>query len=73
MLTHAYASVLSSLLYSFVNRDMFMRYRGGGVGHKATWHLNDTLGQGVMTEMDLPEEIIEDVNEENTVTNAKQR
>ena len=22
---------------------MFMRYRGGGVGHKSTWHLNERL------------------------------
>lgn len=28
---------------SFVDRDMFMRYRGGGVGHKVTSHLNHQL------------------------------
>jgi len=27
----------------FVDRDMFMRFRGGGIGHKATWDWNDFL------------------------------
>lgn len=26
-------------LNSFPDRDMFMRYLGGGVGHRATWDL----------------------------------
>lgn len=26
-------------LDSFPDRDMFMRYLGGGVGHRATWNL----------------------------------
>ncbi|KAL5482916.1 hypothetical protein ACEPAI_9511 [Sanghuangporus weigelae] len=29
--------------YRFVDRDMFMRYQGGGVGHKITSHLNEKL------------------------------
>ncbi|OCB90166.1 hypothetical protein A7U60_g2627 [Sanghuangporus baumii] len=29
----------------FVDRDMFMRYRGGGIGHKITWSLNSFLLQ----------------------------
>lgn len=54
---------------------MFMRYRGGGIGHKATWHLNDTLSQGIATETDVLDEIAqeEDEDEANIVTNAKQR
>ncbi|ETW80523.1 hypothetical protein HETIRDRAFT_418527 [Heterobasidion irregulare TC 32-1] len=27
----------------FVDRDMFMRFHGGGIGHKGTWHLNASL------------------------------
>jgi hypothetical protein len=33
----------SSKISSFVDRDIFMRFRGGGVGHRSTWHLNDRL------------------------------
>lgn len=29
--------------YSFVDRDMFMRYRGGGIGHKITRDWDDIL------------------------------
>ncbi|ETW74958.1 hypothetical protein HETIRDRAFT_332168, partial [Heterobasidion irregulare TC 32-1] len=27
----------------FVDRDMFMHFHGGGIGHKGTWHLNASL------------------------------
>jgi hypothetical protein len=33
--------------YRFANRDMFMRFRGGGVGHKATRHVDHALSQDV--------------------------
>jgi hypothetical protein len=37
---HKYVSILNSvtveyLQYRFVDRDMFMRFRGGGIGHKS--------------------------------------
>ena len=34
---------LLTLSLSFVDRDMFMRFRGGGVGHKPFWHLRKAL------------------------------
>lgn len=43
----------------FVDRDMFMRFRGGGIGHKATWDWNDFLfsdaGKPVDDDGDDPE------------------
>jgi len=34
---------LISVLFRFVDRDMFMRFRGGGIGHKATRDWDDIL------------------------------
>ncbi|KAH7920814.1 hypothetical protein BV22DRAFT_980352, partial [Leucogyrophana mollusca] len=34
---------IHSPYYRFVDRDMFMRYRGGGIGHKATRHWDAML------------------------------
>ncbi|KAL5534936.1 hypothetical protein ACEPAF_3026 [Sanghuangporus sanghuang] len=44
----------------FVDRDIFMRFRGGGIGHKSTWHLNERLMEDLQTETD---EILEADNE----------
>ena len=59
--------IILNISTSFVDRYMFMRYRGGGVGHKSTWHLNDllksTLTEVVSTDDDDDEEE-EEENEE---------
>ncbi|OCB88193.1 hypothetical protein A7U60_g4712 [Sanghuangporus baumii] len=36
----------------FVDRDIFMRFRGGGIGHKSTWHLNERLMEDLQMETD---------------------
>ena len=35
--------VLTPVRYRFVDRDMFMRFRGGGIGHKVTRDWDDIL------------------------------
>jgi len=42
----------------FVDRDMFMRFRGGGVGHRATRKRTETMSQEADT-------TIPDENEDN--------
>ena len=37
--------MLSSPFHRFVDRDMFMRFRGGGVGHKATREHTEHMSQ----------------------------
>lgn len=39
---------------SFVDRDMFMRFRGGGIGHKAMW---DALKKISKEQYELPDEL----------------
>ena len=34
-----------------MDRDIFLRFRGGGIGHKTTWNLNEELMK------DIPDEI----------------
>lgn len=34
---------LAEDVLSFVDRDMFMRYQGGGIGHRSLWPLRDIL------------------------------
>src|ERR1700722_6198995 len=33
--------IITNIVSSFVDRDMYMRYLGGGVGHQSTRHLTD--------------------------------
>jgi hypothetical protein len=46
--------ILTSILSRFVDRDMLMRYRGGGVGHKSTRAATDKFIQD-RDELDLPD------------------
>lgn len=36
-------SLTNRVTLSFVDRDMFMRYRGGGVGHRVLWPLREIM------------------------------
>ncbi|KAL5476569.1 hypothetical protein ACEPAI_3249 [Sanghuangporus weigelae] len=48
----------------FVDRDMILRYLGGGIGHKGTWHGNDNILAEILVELaELNEEDAE--NEQN--------
>jgi hypothetical protein len=50
--------MLSSQFARFVDRDMFMRFRGGGVGHRATREHTEPMSQEADT-------TIPDKNEDN--------
>jgi hypothetical protein len=55
-------------MYRFVDRDMFMRFRGGGVGHKATRGWDEFLqreGHGHDNAGDDGSESEEDVEEDS--------
>jgi hypothetical protein len=47
-------SRLSSRIPRFVDRDMFMRFRGGGVGHRATGEHTEHMSQEA--DMTIPDE-----------------
>ena len=51
--------MLSSCFPRFVDRDMFMRFRGGGVGHRATHEHTKPMSQEAGTET------VPDENEDN--------
>ena len=51
-------------VFRFVDRDMFMRYRGGGVGHKISWSFNRVLLQRDTVQDDEEEEGEEEEEEE---------
>ena len=40
---HSFPDVVSKQFPRFSDRDLFMRYRGGGVGHLTTRHINQVL------------------------------
>lgn len=57
------------ILQSFVDRDIFIRHRGGGVGHKCTWHLNESLlkdGADISAEEEENEQENEDSDSEHS-------
>ena len=56
--------------YSFSDRDMYMRYRGDGIGHRSTEISNEDLLKEIQAEIEniltaSPEEIIEDEEQAN--------
>jgi hypothetical protein len=57
----------------FVDRDMFMRLRGGGIGHKATWEWNELLLSDVGKAVDdEPEESDDSESEEMKRSSSKE-
>jgi hypothetical protein len=60
-LLRIYQLLTISILFRFVDRDMFMRFRGGAVGHKAMRGWDDILQQDGHVIEDLDGEVEEDI------------
>jgi hypothetical protein len=44
---------LPTLLHRFVDRDMIMRFRGGGIGHQATRHADHQLNEAEESDISM--------------------
>ena len=49
---------------------MFMRFRGGGIGHKSTWNLNNYLMKDILLDTASNEDSDEEIKDEMSEMNS---